>query len=79
MILIMYVQCRETIYRVMVLCYIYVKEVRGLNLTVFRSGNQVYTNCECIKGFAFKMAGTRDRSVHYDRFRCLSRLQQEIM
>jgi hypothetical protein len=28
-----------------------------MNLTVRSSGGKVYTNCECIKGFAFKMAG----------------------
>jgi len=27
-----------------------------MNLTVFKTGGKVYTNCECIKGYAFKMA-----------------------
>jgi len=27
-----------------------------MNLTVFKTGGSVYTNCECIKGYAFKLA-----------------------
>ena len=27
-----------------------------MNLTVFKTGGEVFTNCECIKGYAFKLA-----------------------
>lgn len=36
-----------------------------MNITVFTSGNDVFTNCECIKGYAFKMAAPRGKSAHF--------------
>ena len=33
--------------------------VTGMNLTVFSCGNSVYTNCECINGYAFSLTAPR--------------------
>ena len=40
------------------------EEVRGMNLTVFSVGDEVYRNCECIKGYTFKMIAPRGKSAH---------------
>lgn len=35
-----------------------------MNLTVFASENSVFVNCECIKGYTFKMVAPRGKSAH---------------
>ncbi len=40
------------------------EEVRGMNLTVFADSGDVFMNCECIKGYTFKMAVPRGKSTH---------------
>lgn len=39
------------------------KEVRGMNLSVFATGDEVFKNCECIKGYAFKSVAPRGKSA----------------
>ena len=36
-----------------------------MNLTVFSCNGTVFTNCECIKGYAFKMVAPRGKSAHF--------------
>lgn len=35
-----------------------------MNLTVFSVGDDVFRNCECIKGYTFKMVAPRGKSAH---------------
>lgn len=35
-----------------------------MNLTVFSVGDEVFRNCECIKGYTFKMVAPRGKSAH---------------
>lgn len=35
-----------------------------MNLTMIRSGEEVFVNAECIKGYAFKMAVAGEKSTH---------------
>jgi hypothetical protein len=35
-----------------------------MNISVFTSENNVFTNCEYIKGYAFKMVALRGKSAH---------------
>ena len=35
-----------------------------MNLTVFATDDSVFTNCECIKGYTFKMVMQRGKSIH---------------
>ncbi len=46
-----------------------------MNLTVFKSNGRVFTNCECISGFSYKMDATRDNYVHFDNEPNLSQLK----
>ena len=40
-----------------------------MNLTVFSCNGTVFVNCECIKGYAFKMVAPRGKSAHLEAFR----------
>ena len=46
-----------------------------MNLTVFTSGGKVYTNCECIKGYAFNLVSTRDHCALLPHKAAVSGLQ----
>lgn len=46
-----------------ILVYLRNEEVRGLNLTVFTTGDNVFRSCECIKGYTFKMVASRGKSA----------------
>ena len=35
-----------------------------MNITVFATGDNVFKNCECIKGYTFKMVASRGKSAH---------------
>lgn len=35
----------------------------GMNISVFSSGSNVFVNCECIKGYAFKITHSLDKSA----------------
>ncbi len=36
-----------------------------MNLTTRRSGQEVFLNVECIKGYAFKLANAGEKSAHF--------------
>lgn len=40
-----------------------------MNLTVFESAGKVFTSCECIKGYAFKMVAPREESALLEVFK----------
>jgi hypothetical protein len=42
--------------------------VKGVNISVFASGSHVYSNCEYIKGYAFRSLVSGERSAHFTRF-----------
>lgn len=34
-----------------------------MNITVFATGDSIFTNCDCIKGYTFKMVAPRGKST----------------
>ena len=43
-----------------------------MNISVFESRGQVFTNCECVNGYAFINVLSREKCAHFYRVECLS-------
>ena len=50
-----------------------------MNLTVLADGDNVFANCECIKGYTFKMVAPRGKSVHLENDLALLRDKSALL